>query len=64
MKPSERYSLVPPVEGGEQYWLINDRVTQITLVSISVNYPLAAMRATALHHVLTCPDCIKNNKSV
>ncbi len=41
MTPKLRYSFVPPISGGEQFWLINDMEEMFAVVSISVKYPNA-----------------------
>ena len=43
-----RYSFVPPISGGEQFWLINDMEEMFAVVSISVKYPNAEQVAKQL----------------
>ena len=48
MTPKLRYSFVPPISGGEQFWLINDMEEMFAVVSISVKYPNAEQVAKQL----------------
>jgi hypothetical protein len=48
MTPKLRYSFVPPISGGEQFWLINDMQEMFAVVSISVKYPNAEQVAKRL----------------
>ena len=50
-----RYSLAPPVEGGIQFWEINDLEKEQSLVSISVHFPNAEQVARKLYDELTKP---------
>lgn len=39
LEMNQRYSLVPPIHGGEQFWDINDEQRQFAIISIHVSFP-------------------------
>jgi aminopeptidase C len=49
---SGRYSLCAPVEGGCQWWMINDLKRMYAIVQISVHYPGAEAAARKLFEPL------------
>lgn len=46
---AQRYALVAPVEGGDQFYEITDTKLNIAVVSISASIPNAAKEARNLH---------------
>ena len=53
MDPKDRYSLTHPVEGGVQWWFVNDLVDQYAVVSVQASVPHAEEIARFAYEKIT-----------
>lgn len=53
MNSKDRYSLCPPIPGGNQFWEINDMEQMFAVVAISASLPHAEREARRLYAMLT-----------